>query len=135
MTNRNSGRLLWCPAALIDFKFSLENEVTSFDVQRAKCLHQGSVHYSEVAMFNLQLLDTQESIVLLSVSLFMVCCALRLECVMSTYSFTPIHLALRTSYILWSSAVIVTSISFLVVVCCCGGGDCNCGLVRRGSVC
>ena len=38
-----------------------------------------------------------ESVVLLPVSLFMVCHALRLECVKSIDSTTSVHLALRTS--------------------------------------
>ena len=60
-----------------------------------------------------------ECVVILPVSFFMVCHALRLECVKSTDSTTSVHLALRTSSSLWSSVVAVVSMSSLVVACWC----------------
>ena len=77
-----------------------------------------------------------ECVVFLPVSLFMVCHALRLECVKSTYSTTSVHLALRTSSSVRSSAVAVMSMSSLVVACwCLRGGGCICRPIRGCSVC
>ena len=58
-------------------------------------------------------------VVFLPVSLFMICHALRLECVKSTYFTTSVHLAMRTSSSFWSSDVAVVSMSSLVVACWC----------------
>ena len=136
----NSGLLLSCPGALPHFNFlmdaygsstvkshdmltsavaALENEVTSCDVQRAKSLSA----YGKRPLFRscktMVCAVTRHLECVVLVSLFMVYHALRLECVKFTDSTTSVHLALRNSSSLWSSAVAVVSMSFLVVACCC----------------
>ena len=99
---------------------ALEREVTSRDVQRVKssvCIWEASVIQKLRVAFAVT--GHLECVVLLPVSLFMVCHALRLECVKSTDSTTSVHLALRTSSNFWSSAVAVVSMSSLVVACWC----------------
>ena len=139
---KNSGWMLSRPGALPDFNVlmaastsstvtsddrlasavaALESEVTSRDVQRAKSMSA----YGKRPLFRsceaiaFAVTGHLECAVLLPVSLFMVCHALRLECVKSTDSTTSVHLALRTSSSLWSSAVAVVSMSSLVVACWC----------------
>ena len=92
---------------------ALESEVNSRDVQRAKSLSVSGKRPLFAVTGHL------ECVVLLPISLFMVCHALRLECVKSTDSTTSVHLALRTSSNFWSSAVAVVSMSSLVVACWC----------------
>ena len=134
--------MLSCPGALPDFNFlmaasssstvksddrlasavaALESEVTSRDVQRAKSLSASGKRLLLRSCEAIEFAVTGhlECFVLLSVSLFMVCHALRLECVKSTDSTTSVHLALRTSSNFWSSAVAVVSMSSLVVACWC----------------
>ena len=95
---------------------ALESEVTSRDVQRAK---------SQSASGKRPLFRSCEAMAfavtgqLLPVSLCMACRALRLELAKSTDSTTSVHLALRSSSSLWSSAVAVVSMSSLVVACWC----------------
>ena len=100
---------------------ALESEVTSRDVQRAKSLSASGKRplYGRCEAMSVAVTGHLECVVLLPVSLFMVCHALRLECVKSTDSTTSVHLALRTSSSLWSSAVAVVSMSSLVVACWC----------------
>ena len=138
----NSGWMLSRPGALPGFNFlmaassysavksddrlasavaSLESEVTSRDVQRAKSLSASGNHplFRSCEAMTFALTGHLECVVLLPVSLFMVFHALRLECVKSTGSTTSVHLALRTSSSLWSSDVALVSMSSLVVACWC----------------
>ena len=138
----NSGWMLSRPGALPDFNVlmaasssstvksddrlasavaALEGEVTSHDVQRAKSLSASGKRPLFISCEAIAFAVTGhlECVVLLPVGFYMVCHALRLECVKSTYSTTAVHLALRTSSSLWSSAVAVVSMSSLVVACWC----------------
>ena len=92
---------------------ALESEVTSRDVQRAKSLSASGKRplFRSCEAIAFAVTGHLECIVLLPVSLFMVCQALRLECVKSTDSTTSVHLALRTLSSVWSSAVAVVSMS------------------------
>ena len=83
---------------------ALESEVTSRDVQRPKSLSASGKRplFSSCEAIACAVTGHLECVALLPVSLFMVFHALRLECVKSTYSTTSVHLALRTSSILWS---------------------------------
>ena len=98
-----------------------ESEVTTRDVQRAKSLSASGKRplFRSCEAISFALTGHLECVVLLPVSLFVVCHAVRLECVKSTDSTTTVHLALRTSFSLWSSAVAVVSMSSLVVACWC----------------
>ena len=92
----------------------LESEVTSRNVQRAKSLSaSGKLPlFRSCEAMALAVTGHLECVVVLRpVSLFMVCHALRLECVKSTDSTTSVHLALRTLSSLRSSAVAVVSMS------------------------
>ena len=117
---------------------ALESEVTSRDVQRAKNVSASGKCplFRSCEAIAFAVTGHLECVVLLPVSLFMVCHALRLECVKSTDSTTSVHLALRTSSSLCSSAVAVVSMSSLVVACCAReGGGCSCCPIRGCSVC
>ena len=100
---------------------ALESEVTSLDVQCVKSLSASGKRplFRSCEAIAFALTGHLECFVLLPVSLFMACHALRLECVTSTDSTTSVHLALRTSSNFWSSAVAVVSMSSLVVACWC----------------
>ena len=100
---------------------ALESEMTSRDVPRAKSLSASGKRplFRSCEAIAFAVTGHLECVVLLPVSLFMVCHALRLECVKSTDSTTSVHLALRTSSSLCSSAVAVVSMSSLVVACWC----------------
>ena len=106
---------------LVSAAAALESEVTSRDVQRAKSLSASGKRplFRSCQAIAFAVTGHLECVVLLPVSLFMVCHALRLECVKSTDSTTSVHLALRTSSSLCSSAVAVVSMSSLVVACWC----------------
>ena len=97
---------------------SLESEMTSRDVQRAKSLSaSGKLPlFRSCEAMAFAVTGHLECVVLLPVSLCMVCHALRLECVKTS---TSVHLVLRTSSSLWSSAVAVVSTSSFVVACWC----------------
>ena len=134
--------MLWRPVALPDFNFvmaassystvksddmlasavaALQCEVTSRDVQRAKSLSASGKRplFRSCEAIAFAVTGHLECVVFLHVSVFMVCHALRLECVKSTESTTSVHLALHTSSNIWSSAVAVVSMSSLVVACWC----------------
>ena len=106
---------------LVSAVAALESEVTSRDVQRAKSLSASGKRplFRSCEAIAFTVTGHLECVVLLPVSLFMVCHALRLECVKSTDSTTAVHLALRTSSSLCSSAIAVVSMSSLVVACWC----------------
>ena len=79
---------------------ALESEGNSRDVQRAKSLSASGkrpLFRTCEAIIAFAVTGHLECVVLLSVSLFMVCHAMRLECVTSIDSTTLVHLALRTS--------------------------------------
>ena len=77
-----------------------------------------------------------ECVVLLPVSLFMVCHALRLECVKSTDSTTSVHLALRTSSSLCISYVAVgRCLHWWWPAGAREGGGCSCRPIRGCSLC
>ena len=139
---KNSGWMLSRPGALPDFNVlmavssystvksddrlasalaAVESEVTSRDIQRAKCLSASGKRplFSSCEAIAFAVTGHLECVVLLPVSMFTVCHALRLECVKSTDSTTSVHLALRISSSLWSSAVPVVSMSSFVVACWC----------------
>ena len=100
---------------------ALERELTSRDVQRAKSLSASGKRplFRSCEAIAFAVAGHLECVVLLPVSLFMVCPALRLECVKSTDPTTAVHLARRTSSSLCSRAVAVVSMSSLVVACWC----------------
>ena len=100
---------------------ALESEVTSHDVQCAKSLSASGKRplFRSCEAMAVAVTGQLECVVLLPVSMFMVCPALRLECVNSTDSTTSVHLVLHTSSSLWSSVVAVVSMSSLVVACWC----------------
>ena len=97
---------------------ALESEVTSSDDQRAKSLSASGKRplFRSCEAVAFAVTGQIECVVLLPVSLFIVCHALRLEYVKSTNSTTSAHLALHTSSSLWSSAVVCVSMSSLVVL-------------------
>ena len=100
---------------------ALESEVTSRDGQRAKCLSASGKRplFRSCEAIAFSVTGHLECVVFVPVNLFMVCHALRLECVTSTDSTTSVHLSLRTSFNFWSSAVAVVLMSSLVVACWC----------------
>ena len=105
---------------------ALESEVTSRDVQRVKFLSASGKRplFRSCEAIASAVTGHLEYVVLLPVSLFVICYALRLECVKSTDSTSSVHLALRTSSNFWSSAVAVVSMSSLVVTCWCSRRRC-----------